>query len=247
MTPAPIPLRDITSLDDCRGVVSVQESVWGRDGETVPASVLFVSAKRGGILIGGYRGTELVGFVWSLRGVRDGQATHWSHMLGVTPDARHQGLAERLKWAQRERALGEGRKLIKWTWEPMLARNAHFNLNRLGATVENYFEDFYGVDYGTDGRLGLASDRLSAEWRIDSDRVHALAKGNEAPFAGKRVSTIAVPADWNALVKRDAQRAREEQMRVREEFKRAFADRLICAGLERGEEQSRYILFEPNI
>ena len=65
----------------------------------------------------------------------------------------------------------------------------------------------------------------------DSDRVHALAKGVGAPFAGKRVATIAIPADWNALVKRDAQRAREEQTRVREEFKRAFAEAIDLCGI----------------
>jgi predicted GNAT superfamily acetyltransferase len=74
--------------------------------------------------------------------------------------------------------------------------------------------------------------------------VQALAKRAEAPFAGKRVATIAVPTDWNAFLKRDAQRARAEQTHVREEFKQAFADGLICAGFERGEEQSRYLLFE---
>jgi predicted GNAT superfamily acetyltransferase len=126
----------------------------------------------------------------------------------------------------------------------MLARNAHFNLNRLGATVDTYFDDFYGVDYGADERLGLPSDRLSATWHIDSGRVNALARGEESPFAGKRVATIAIPTDWYALLKRDAQRARVEQTRVREEFKRAFADGLVCAGLERGQEESRYVLFE---
>jgi predicted GNAT superfamily acetyltransferase len=188
----------------------------------------------------------MVGFVHHLAAVRELEIFGYSHVMAVAKDYQNKGVGARLKWAQRDRALSEGRKLIKWTWDPMLARNAHFNLNRLGATVESYLDDFYGVDYGADERLGLPSDRLSATWRIDSDRVHALAKGAEAPFAGKRVATIAVPADWNALVKRDAQRAREEQTRVREEFKRAFADRLVCAGFERGEEQSRYVLFEGN-
>jgi hypothetical protein len=74
--------------------------------------------------------------------------------------------------------------------------------------------------------------------------VNALAKGDESPFAGKRVATIAIPTDWYALLKRDAQRARDEQTRVREEFKRAFADGLVCAGLDRGQEESRYVFFE---
>jgi predicted GNAT superfamily acetyltransferase len=163
-------LRDITALDDCRAVVGVQEAVWGRDGETVPASVLFVSAKRGGILIGAYRGSEVVGFVWSLRAVRDGIATHWSHMLGVVPECRNQGLAERLKWAQRERALSGGVELIEWTFDPLQAPNAHFNLRVLGAVGAGYAENVYGALAGPLHR-GTPTDRFTVEWRIAEPHV----------------------------------------------------------------------------
>src|SRR6185503_18668369 len=114
------------------------------------------------------------------------------------------------------------------------------------ATVESYLDDFYGIDYGADQRLDLPSDRLSASWKIDSDRVHALGKGTDAPFAGKRAGTITVPTDWHSFLKHDAGRARDEQTRVREEFKRAFANGLICAGFERGVEESSYVLFEAH-
>lgn len=171
MSGADVELRNITALDDCRAVVGVQETVWGRNGETVPASVLFISAKRGGILIGAYgsSGAEtagpLVGFVWSLRGVRDGTATHWSHMLGVIPEYRNQGLAERLKWAQRERALASGVPLIEWTFDPLQAPNAHFNLRVLGAVGASYAENVYGALAGLLHR-GTPTDRITVEWRI---------------------------------------------------------------------------------
>jgi predicted GNAT superfamily acetyltransferase len=192
----------------------------------------------------------MVGFVHHLAAVHgNNEIFGYSHVMAVAKDYQNKGVGARLKWAQRERALAEGRKLIKWTWDPMMSRNAHFNLNRLGATVDTYADNFYGVDYGADQagdeRSGLPSDRLSATWKIDSPRVHALAKRSEAPFEGKRVTTIAIPTYWNALVKRGAQRARAEQARVREEFQRAFADKLICAGFERGDEYSKYLLFQP--
>jgi predicted GNAT superfamily acetyltransferase len=187
----------------------------------------------------------MVGFVHHLAGVRgDNEIFGYSHVMAVAKDYQNKGVGARLKWAQRERALRDGRQLIKWTWDPMMARNAHFNLNRLGAVVESYLDDFYGIDYGTDERLGLPSDRLSATWNIDTARVHALAKGVETLFQGKRVGTIAIPADWNVLAKHDVDRARAEQTRVREEFHQAFAEGLICAGFERGQEQSQYVLFE---
>ena len=238
-------IRECTTIEQFDRCVALQREAFGLpDLELSPRRHLIVSRQAGGWTLGAFVADRMVGFVHHLAAVRGLEIFGYSHVMAVAKDYQNKGVGARLKWAQRERALSEGRKLIKWTWDPMLARNAHFNLNRLGATVESYLDDFYGIDYGADERLGLPSDRLSAEWRIDSDRVNALAKGAEASFAGKRVATIAVPADWNALVKHDAQRAREEQTRVREEFKLAFADGLICAGFERGQEQSRYVLFE---
>ena len=238
-------IRECTTIEQFDRCVALQREAFGLpDLEISPRRHLIVSRQAGGWTLGAYFADRMVGFVHHLAAVRGLEIFGYSHVMAVAKDYQNKGVGARLKWAQREKVLSEGRELIKWTWDPMLARNAHFNLNRLGATVENYLDDFYGVDYGADEQLGLPSDRLSATWKLDSKRVHALAKGSEAPFEGKRVATIAVPADWNALVKRDAQRAREEQTRVREEFKRAFANGLICAGFERGQEQSRYVLFE---
>jgi predicted GNAT superfamily acetyltransferase len=219
------------------------------DLELSPRRHLIVSRQAGGWTLGAFVADRMVGFVHHLAAVRGhNEILGYSHMMAVAKDYQNKGVGARLKWAQRERALRDGRKLIKWTWDPMMARNAHFNLNRLGAVVETFLDNFYGIDYGAgeDERPGLPTDRLSATWEINSARVHALANGEESPFEGKRVGTIAIPADWNALVKRDVQQARDEQARVREEFHKAFAEKLICAGLERGQEQSRYVLFEAN-
>jgi predicted GNAT superfamily acetyltransferase len=196
MTAARLDLRDISALDDCRAVVGVQEAVWGRDGETVPASVLFVSAKRGGILIGAYHGAELAGFVWSLRGVRDGSATHWSHMLGVVPEWRNRGLAEQLKWAQRERALVAGVDLIEWTFDPLQAPNAHFNLHVLGGIGASYGENVYGALAGPLHR-GTPTDRLTVEWWIGEPHVagHFSRRKTQDPRLAVRSSDAAIVPD----------------------------------------------------
>jgi predicted GNAT superfamily acetyltransferase len=246
-------IRECTTIEEFDRCVALQREAFGLpDLELSPRRHLIVSRQAGGWTLGAFVADRMVGFVHHLAGVRgDNEIFGYSHVMAVATDYQNKGVGARLKWAQRERALRDGRKLIKWTWDPMMARNAHFNLNRLGATVETYLDNFYGVDYGADrpedDRPGLPSDRLSATWEIDSTRVHALATGAEASFEGKRVGTIAIPTDFNALVNRDVQRARDEQTRVREEFKRAFAERLICAGFERGQEESRYILFEADI
>jgi predicted GNAT superfamily acetyltransferase len=164
-------IREIDDLEGCRAVVSVQEQVWGRDSEVVPASLLVASIKRGGILLGAYRDGDMAGFVWSLPGWRgDGERTHWSHMLGVVPDARGSGIGEQLKWAQRDRALGQGVALIEWTFDPLQALNAHLNLSRLGCVAGHYLVDAYGPMFGPLHR-GTPTDRLVAEWWIKRPHV----------------------------------------------------------------------------
>jgi predicted GNAT superfamily acetyltransferase len=243
-------IRECTTIEEFDCCVALQREAFGLpDLELSPRRHLIVSRQAGGWTLGAFVADRLVGFVHHLAAVRgNNEIFGYSHMMAVAKDYQNKGVGARLKWAQRERALRDGRKLMKWTWDPMMARNAHFNLNRLGAVVETFLDNFYGVDYGADEdeRPGLPTDRLSATWEIDSARVHALANGEELPFERKRVGTIAIPADWNALVKRDFQQARDEQTRVREEFQKAFAEKLICAGFERGQEQSRYVLFEAS-
>lgn len=244
-------IRECTTIEDFDGCLSLQREAFGLpDLELSPRRHLIVSRQAGGWTLGAFVAERMVGFVHHLAAVRgDNEIFGYSHMMAVAKDYQNKGVGARLKWAQRERALSEGRRLIKWTWDPMQSRNAHFNLNRLGVTVDTYAENFYGIDYSADSSIkegiGLPSDRLFATWNIDSDRVRALASGAAAPVEGKPVVTVAIPAQWSALIKSDPQRALAEQARVREEFKKALDQGLICAGLERGEEQSRYLFFAP--
>jgi len=244
-------IRECTTIAEFDGCVALQREAFGLpDLELSPRRHLIVSRQAGGWTLGAFVADRLVGFVHHLAAVcGDNEIFGYSHMMAVAKDYQNKGVGVRLKWAQRERAMKEGRKLIKWTWDPMMARNAHFNLNRLGAIVESYAENFYGIDYNADSSLtekvGLPSDRLFATWNLDSERVSALATGTTAPFQAQPVTSVAIPVEWTALVKRDPARARDEQARVRDEFKKAFAQRLICAGFERGEKESKYLLFEP--
>lgn len=209
MTDADVVLRDLRRLEDCRAVVGLQQAVWGVDGETVPASVLLVSAKRGGILIGAEAHAAgdqsaaggLVGFVWSMPGQRDdGVRTHWSHMLAVLPPFRQRRIGEALKWAQRDRALVQGIGLMEWTFDPLQAANAHFNLRVLGATSAVYAENVYGALAGPLHR-GTPTDRLVVEWRLrDADvtgRLAARAAGTGAtvPHGDDEVLDASVTID----------------------------------------------------
>lgn len=248
-----IEIRDCASVEELDQCVKLQRDVFGLpDLEISPRRHLIVSRQAGGWTLGAFVGGfgRLVGFVHHLVAVRgEEEIIGYSHMMAVHKDYQNLGLGARLKWAQRERALAEGRNFIKWTWEPMQARNAHFNLNRLGVVAHTYSENFYGTDYVTDPaqRLssvrGLASDRLFASWELASPRVQKLASGAHAPAPPDPVATIEIPADWNSLLQIDVNAAKQEQLRVRSEFVQAFSAGLVCAGFERGPSHPRYLLY----
>ena len=166
-------IRTLTTLDDCRRVVALEKLVWGyTDAEdVVPAPVLIVTIKRGGVLLGAFDNEgEMTGFVYSIPGWKQGQPTQWSHMLGVVADARSAGLGRRLKLAQREATLAMGITLIEWTYDPLQALNAHLNFGKLGIVVEEYEENIYGESSSPLHR-GSPTDRFLAEWRLTEPHV----------------------------------------------------------------------------
>jgi predicted GNAT superfamily acetyltransferase len=251
---AEIEIRQCMTIDEFEACVQLQREVFGGpEIELTPRRHLIMSRRAGGWTLGAFDADELIGFAHLIVAVR---ARHeiigYSHMMAVAVPYQNGGVGARLKWAQRERALLEGRKYITWTWDPMQARNAYFNLNRLGATVRSYGVNFYGTDYGTSvgggtQSPGIDSDRLFAEWDLNSARVVARAVAAEAPAPleiAAPVRTIEIRPDWRALLKSDRAAARREQQRVREEFIRAFDARLVCAGFERDPEHPRYLLYE---
>ncbi len=185
-------LRDLKTLEDCRAVVDLQVTVWGHDMETVPAGVLLVSAKRGGILIGAEEDGRLAGFVWSMPGLRGEVRSHWSHMLAVLPEFRGRGVGEALKLEQRLRALAQGTDLIEWTFNPLQAANAHLNFVRLGTTASEYLVNVYGSLSGPLHR-GTPTDRLIAEWWIRHPRVESRLAARSATAALPNTELLGAP------------------------------------------------------
>jgi predicted GNAT superfamily acetyltransferase len=170
--------RDLKSLAECQQVVDLEKRVWGyTDAEdVVPAAILLITVKRGGVLIGAYDEGEMVGFVYSLPGIRDRVVTQWSHMLGVLPEYRGSGLGYELKLQQRLRTLDMGLDLVEWTYDPLQAANAHLNFAKLGVVVEHYEENVYG-DSSSALHQGTPTDRFIAEWWVRSPGVEARLSG----------------------------------------------------------------------
>ncbi len=246
-----ITIRECLTVEELDRCVKLQRDVFRLpDLEISPRRHLVVSRQAGGWTLGAFTADgRLAGFVHHLVAVGEAdQIFGYSHMMAIDREYQNQGIGARLKWAQRERALAEGRSFIKWTWDPLQSRNAHFNLNRLGVVVRGYAENFYGTDYGSDPNQpdapGLDSDRLFANWELTSARVKQRATGGQFETQKDFKASVEIPADWGLLVKTDPVTARREQLRVRGEFQQAFAEGLICAGFDRTVAHPRYLFYE---
>jgi len=243
-----IEIRECVTFNELSACVDLQREVFALpEIEISPVRHLVVTKNAGGFVLGAFSSTgELVGFVLSVPAFLRGERAFYSHMTAVKASYQSYGIGARLKWAQRDRSLAEGVKYVKWTFEPWKARNAFFNLEKLGATVRELHENFYGVDYATAGdrKVGLASDRLFAEWALESEKVQRLAAGERFDDGRRPVKVITVPKDWNSLVESCAEGAIAEQMRIRGEFQDAFSRGMVARGFVRSDAEPQYLLFE---
>ena len=180
-------VRVCVSHQDLAACVRIQQQVWGySDAELYPVRLFVNLGQIGGHVIGAFAGGgELVGLVASMPAWRGRQRYLYSLMLGIVPGHENRGLGRALKLEQRSVALEAGIDRIEWSFDPLRARNAAFNINRLGAVVRLYEPDRYGP---MEGRFhqGLPSDRLIAEWRLDSSRVRRALMGGQARNARRQ-------------------------------------------------------------
>ena len=177
---APIEVRALRTHDDFVRCVELQHDVWGPSfTERVSVGILKVVQRIGGIAAGAFEPDgRLVGFVFGLTGVEDGRIVHWSDMLAVREHLRDHGIGRRLKEFQRDTVRQVGVSRIYWTFDPLVSRNAHFNLNRLGAHVVEYVPDMYGADTNSVLHRGVGTDRFIVAWDIDGGP-HAVAPDDD--------------------------------------------------------------------
>ncbi len=241
-------IRECTTLDELAECVVLQREVFELpEVELSPVRHFIVTRNAGGFTLGAYDGARLAGFTLSVPAYLRGQRAYYSHMTGVRPEYQSHGVGAKLKWAQRTRALAEGVRYIKWTFEPVKARNAYFNLEKLGASVREYQVNFYGTDYAVDPasgkQIGLQSDRLFAEWELDSLKVNTLAAGERFVEGREPQEAIETVNDWTALIESDPAAALELQLGVRNRFLDAFARGLVGRGFRRDDEHPAYLLY----
>jgi predicted GNAT superfamily acetyltransferase len=241
-----IRVRGCSGFDELEACVRLQIETWGYDeADVIPRRAFLVAQKIGGQVIGAFdsaisegkggskaEGTEsLVGFALSLPGVKTGngepKAYLHSHMLAVKEPYRNEGLGAQLKREQRREALSRGIRIMEWTFDPLEIKNAFLNIHRLGATVSSYREDFYGL---SSSRLqgGLPTDRLLAEWQLDSPRVGGILDGHPAvnQIIEERILVPASIYAWKASTE-NRERALAVQLQNRQKFQQAFLRGLV--------------------
>lgn len=180
-------IRLLHLFNEMHEAVELQKTYWGDDLESVvPAHMLYSIATSGGQVIAAFDGDKMVAVLIGFLGTDAQDVTRpamanlrlVSKRMIVLPEYRGQGVGYRLKKRQREFAMRQGIRLVTWTFDPLLATNAHLNIRKLAAISTAYLEDHYGnAQEGGLTRMG-ASDRLSVEWWVTNRRVEERLNGS---------------------------------------------------------------------
>lgn len=240
-----IRIESLTTMEQFERCVVLQLEVWGySDGDLIPRRVFLVAQRIGGQVMGAFDGDTIIGFAMGLPGYRNGYSYIHSHMLAVLPEYRNAGLGRRLKLAQRDDAIARGFDLMEWTFDPLEIKNSHLNIAKLGAICRRYKADFYGPS-SSPLQGGLPTDRLYAEWWLNSPRVVETLRGEaKVREAVERVTVPHAIYQW----KQDPEQkvtAQQLQMSNRKALESAFARGLAVVGYERDAAGSGSFLLGP--
>jgi predicted GNAT superfamily acetyltransferase len=194
-----VEIRELLEVDDLQRVCALIDEIWHPQPANLPVSAEFLRAlaHAGNYVAGAFagRGGQMVGCCVGFFGSPETRVLH-SHVAGVSPGliGKHVGFA--LKLHQRAWALARGITTITWTFDPLVCRNAYFNIAKLAASPAEYLPDFYGVMDDVIN-AGDDSDRLLVHWRLAADSVvrACAGAGSGADAAALRAAGAAVALD----------------------------------------------------
>lgn len=220
-----ITIRELESVEEFFDAHRVLSEVWEGDASGMPPNLLRALAHAGNYVVGLFDEGRLIGVSAGFFGPPAERTMH-SHITGVLSDYRSRGLGRLLKEHQRQWAFQRDVGRITWTFDPLVARNAHFNLHVLGARVTEYLVDHYGpMDDGVN--RGDASDRLMVSWSLAAPR-----HGN--PDSRDVVATVPVPRDIERLRREEPAQAAAARVEVRESFQRLLGEGFVVGGFRDG-------------
>jgi predicted GNAT superfamily acetyltransferase len=251
-------LRRVDTQDEYDECVRIQDETWGAGfNERVPSTILRVSQFLGGVTAAAFaeqRG-RMLGFVFGMTGVQDGRLVHWSDLLAVRAESRGRGLGRRLKLFQRSLVLPLGVTRMAWTFDPLVARNAHLNLNLLAAGVVEYVPDMYGEDTGSALHVAVGTDRFIVAWDLTRDppgvsRHHGVGSPPPAslvvnganPMPDANEVYVAVPGDIQEVIVATPELARGWRESTRTAFLRYLTRGYRVSGFHRTAAQGYYHL-----
>jgi predicted GNAT superfamily acetyltransferase len=253
---AGVELRPLTSLQDCDEIIRVMVSTWG-DYQVVPREMIRALAHSGNVPWGAVAGGELVGYVlgWAAVDADEGLHVH-SHMLATTPDRRQRGVGYALKLAQRAQALEQGITFARWTFDPLIARNAYFNLHKLGAVADGFERGFYG-EMTDDQNRGDRSDRFVVRWDLErgptprapvGDGRELIAMTDDEPRLEVRPTEsngrwfLRIPEQYQELRARRPDLAQRWRDVVADAIEACLSCGLVATGFARGAEGACYAM-----
>jgi predicted GNAT superfamily acetyltransferase len=218
-----IQIHPLVTVEDVFRASDVLAEVWGGDRAGMPPNLLRALAYSGNYAVGLYEGDRMVGASVAFFAAPARRSMH-SHITGVLPGSQAHGLGRLLKQHQREWALEREVGQITWTFDPLVARNAHFNLRVLGTRVTDYLVNHYGpMDDGVN--RGDDTDRIMVTWALAAPPV-------PTPPADRVVATVPIPRDIERMRRESPADAASWRLRVREAVLGHLADGLAIGGFD---------------
>jgi predicted GNAT superfamily acetyltransferase len=254
---AGVDLRPLTTIADADRILSVMIATWG-EHQLLPREMIRALSDSGNTPWGAFDGQEMVGYVLGWSGVEPDEGLHaHSHMLATLPDHRHRGVGYALKLAQRAQCLEQGIGVVRWTFDPLLSRNAYFNLTKLGAIADRFLPNFYGEMTDTLNR-GERSDRLMVRWELEREPggptgapgFEVLGRAGDDPAVPVPTDVrsprggsalIRIPREYHDLRERDRELAHRWREATAEAFVSCFEQGLVATGFT---DDSAYVLTE---
>lgn len=243
MSNAAVTIRDCLTTEDFQQCIELERTVWNdADIGIMPIRLYMISKACNAPTIGAFESTgRLVGFVHTMIALMDNHPVYHSHLAAVVENLRHQDIGFRMKLAQREHAIRSGVSLILWTFDPLQSRNAHLNINKLGAIIRRYEANYYGEGLSTVFDSGVPSDRVFAEWWVSSPHVGSVLAGRH-PTVERNGESVVIPEDINNVRARSVDEHLKWRLEVRQKFGSKLVDRAIVRGFDRERGTSRYLL-----
>lgn len=269
-------IRDLTKYDELLQVQKVQQACWGfSGGEGLYPPVLLTASQNGGTVLGAFDDDKLVGFLFGFVGIHAnrGPLKICSQTMGVLAEYRAQGIAEELKWAQRDRALKLGINLITWTYDPLEGASARLNLHKLNGFVRTYKRNIYGEHFGAINDK-VPTDRFMVEWRIDEIKEIKSNYLKAIGFCETKIIThvmgdetyrkltkydlasnnsliyVDIPLDTQAMRRENLDLILDWRMKTREIFEAYFSRGYIAVDfiqrIEDNQKRNTYILWYPS-